>query len=231
MPVMHEPVDGSRMRKLRRVAEPAVALVEGGVQLLARAHEWRRGQLDIAVDGRGREIAEHVHERVVLRAQFVTLLAVVLRHALEKRCESRHSVARLVGEIGAAEKRLLVVVREEHRQRPAATALREHLVGELVDPVDVRPLFAIHLDVDEQLVHQLGRGRVLERLVRHDVAPVAGRVTDGQQHWLAAFARRLERRRAPGVPVHGIGRVLLEVGASFRGQSVLALFPGSSMGR
>ena len=42
MPVTHQPVDGAGMRKLRRVAEAAIALVEGGVELLARAVERRR---------------------------------------------------------------------------------------------------------------------------------------------------------------------------------------------
>jgi hypothetical protein len=158
---MHEPINGRGMRKLRRVAESAVTLVERGVQLLARAHERRRGQRFAGVGGYRREIAVDIHQRVVLRAQLVALIAVVLRHALEERGESRHAVPRLVGKIRAAEEWLLVVVREEHRQWPAAATLGEHLVSELVNLVDVRPLFAVHLDVDEQLVHQRRGGRVL----------------------------------------------------------------------
>jgi hypothetical protein len=61
---------------------------------------------------------------------------------------------------------------EEHGERPAAGPLREHLVRELIDLVEIRPLLAIHLDVDEQAIHHLGHRRVLEGLVRHDVAPV-----------------------------------------------------------
>ena len=45
-----------------------------------------------------------------------------------------------------------------------------------VDLVDVGPLFAIDFDVDEQLVHHARRFVVLKALVRHDMAPVAGRV-------------------------------------------------------
>jgi len=39
----------------------------------------------------------------------------------------------------------------------------------LVDLVEVGPLLAIDLDVDEEPVHHLGDARVLEALVRHDV--------------------------------------------------------------
>jgi hypothetical protein len=112
-------------------------------------------------------------------------------------------------------------VRQEHRERPAAAALREHLVGELVDLVEVRPLFAIDLDVDEQLVHERRRRRVLEGFVGHHVAPVAGGISDRQQDRLARGAGELERFRAPCMPVHGIGCVLLQVGTGFPGQTVL----------
>ena len=57
-----------------------------------------------------------------------------------------------------------------------------------VDLVDVGPLLAVDLDVDEQLVHHARGGVVLEALVRHDVAPVAGRVADREQDRLARCA-------------------------------------------
>ena len=166
MPMAHEPVDRSRVRKFRRVAEAAVtrcrssrpscvrARVSGSAVSVCRASARRRS-----------EIVVHVHQRVVLRAQLRALRVVVLGHALQDGGEGRHAVTRLVGKIGAAEERFLVVVRQEHRERPAAAALREHLVRELVDLVDVGPFFAIHLDVHEQLVHEL-RGAPRPRTTR-----------------------------------------------------------------
>ena len=64
----------------------------------------------------------------------------------------------------------------------------QQLVRELVDPVHVGALLAIHLHVDEQPVHQRGGGRILEGLVRHHVAPVAGRIADGEQDGPTALA-------------------------------------------
>ena len=82
-------------------------------------------------------------------------------------------------EIGAAPERL-ALRRAEHGERPAA--LLAHDLQRLhVDRVDIGPLLAVDLDVDEQRVHHrrdLGR---FEALVRHDVAPVAGGVADREQ--------------------------------------------------
>ena len=66
-----------------------------------------------------------------------------------------------------------------------------------VDRVEVGPLLAIDLDADEALVHQRGGRLVLERLVLHHVAPVAGGVADREQdrHVLARA-----RARAPPRP-------------------------------
>ena len=50
-----------------------------------------------------------------------------------------------------------------------------------IDLVDVRPLLAIDLDIDEQPVHDGGDVVVLEAFMRHDMAPVAGGIADGEQ--------------------------------------------------
>ena len=51
--------------------------------------------------------------------------------------------------------------------------------------VHIGPLFPIDLDIDEELVHDLGDVRVLEALMRHHVAPMAGGIADGDQDRLA----------------------------------------------
>jgi hypothetical protein len=96
-----------------------------------------------------------------------------LRTRFSRSPKPGQAVARFVREIRAAEERHLVG-REEHGERPAAVPLREHGLRDLVDLVDVGALLAIHLDVHEELVHHAGDALVLERLVRHHVAPVAG---------------------------------------------------------
>ena len=93
-------------------------------------------------------------------------------------------------------------------------------MARLVDLVEVGPLLAVDLDVDEELVHELRRRLVLERLVGHDVAPVARRVADRQQDRLAGLARCRERLVVPRLPMHGIVRVLFQVGARLFAQSI-----------
>ena len=109
--------------------------------------------------------------------------------------ERRAAVARLLRKIRAAPHRL-ARGRQEHRERPAAL-LAEQMQRVHVDLVDVGPLLAVDLDVDEQLVHHARRRLVLEALVRHHVAPVAGRVADREQDRLVRCA---SPRRAPPAP-------------------------------
>ena len=54
----------------------------------------------------------------------------------------------------------------------------------------------------------------LERLVRHDVAPVARAVADRDEERLVLGPRALERLVAPRVPVHRVVGVLEEVRAT-----------------
>ena len=88
------------------------------------------------------------------------------------------------------------VGREEDGHRPAAVpGQRDDRVH--VDRVEVGPLLAVDLDVDEVLVHQRRRLLVLERLVLHHVAPVAGGVADREQDRPVLVARAA---RAPPRP-------------------------------
>jgi len=80
-----------------------------------------------------------------------------------------------------------------------------------VDRVHVRAFLAVDLHVDEGVV-ELGRDLVvLERLVGHDVAPVAGGVPDAEEDRHVAALRLGERLLTPREPVHGVVRVLAQV--------------------
>jgi hypothetical protein len=91
-----------------------------------------------------------------------------------------------------------------------------------VEAVDVGSLLAVDLDAHEALVHEACGLVVLERLVLHDVAPVAGRIPDGQEDRLVLLARALERLLTPRVPVDGVVGVLKEVRTGFGGEAVHA---------
>jgi hypothetical protein len=47
----------------------------------------------------------------------------------------------------------------------------------------------------------------------HDMTPMAGRVTDGQEDWLVFVPCFLQSLLSPGIPVNGIIGVLEQIGA------------------
>ena len=108
---------------------------------------------------------------------------------------------------------------EEDAHRPAAAA-GDRLHGLHVDGVHVRSLFAVDFDAYEALVEPVGHNLVLERLVCHHMAPVAGRVAHRQEDRLVLCRGFGERLLAPRVPVDGIVAVLLQVGGELAGGRV-----------
>ena len=132
--------------------------------------------------------------------------------------EAHHPAPTHLREVGAAEEGA-AVGHQEHRHRPSALAGHGlHRVH--VDGVDVGSFFAVDLDADEPLVHQRGGRGVLERLVGHDVAPVAGGVAHRQQDGPVLGGRLREGLVAPGVPVDRVVGVLAQVRAGLVGESV-----------
>ncbi len=132
--------------------------------------------------------------------------------------EADHLAAALAREVGAGEEGT-AVGRREHRHGPAALA--GHRLSRLhVDVVDVGTLLAIDLDGDEAIVDHLADVRVLEGLVRHDVAPVAGRVADRHEHRHLAPPSLGKRLVAPRPPVDRVVGMLAQVGAGLVGEPV-----------
>ena len=108
---------------------------------------------------------------------------------------------------------------KKHRHRPAAPP-GHHLHRVHVDLIQVGPLLAVHLDADEVLVQQPGNLGVLEALVGHHVAPMAGGVADRQEDRLLLRSGQRQRLGPPRPPVHGVVGVLQQVGAQFAGKLV-----------
>ncbi len=116
-----------------------------------------------------------------------------------------------IGEVRAGKKRE-PVRGGEHAHRPAA-APGGSLHRLHVDRVEVGPLLPVDLHAHEMPVHHFRGGGVRERLVTHDVAPVARRVPDRDEKRPVQLLRTRERLVAPRVPVDGIAGVLAQVGA------------------
>src|SRR6266511_1102419 len=144
--------------------------------------------------------------------------------ALRTYCRSRNSSTIDGGNFGAPAKP--PCTSSKPRASSAAASSSSFSVSGSTSPsgfgagVDVRALLAVHLDADEPLVHQRRGLLILERLVRHHVAPVAGGVPHGQQHRHVAPPRLLERPGGPRPPVDRVVGVLEQVGRGGVGQPV-----------
>ena len=216
-PAPEQEVEIGDVRELRRPAEATPALVVRFEQLLAQRLRDPGGRLLGLV---GRVVAhERLAQLAVLAFQRFALIAPGSGDPAEQIGERRQAVARLVRKIGTAEERRAVGC-QEHRQWPAAGPTVQHLVGQLVDVVEIGPLLAIDLDVHEIVVHQIGGGAVLEGLVGHDVAPVAGRVADRKEDRAVFATGGFERLVAPRPPVHRVVCVLLQVRRCFVVESI-----------
>jgi len=148
----------------------------------------------------------------------VSLIFPGVDDAGEHALEGGHAVALAGREVGSAIKRF-AVGREENRHGPTAAAGQRHY-GLHVNAIDVRPLLPIHFDADKVLVHDRGGGRILEGFVGHDMAPVAGGVTDAEEDRFVFGFGAGQHFRPPLMPVHRVVRVLKEIGGGGVNQSV-----------
>ncbi len=204
-----------RRRELGSAAEaPVLGVLLGGQRLHGGGED-----AVVRCGGRRRESAgERGGDPAAGGLDLVALRPPRLRDGAQELGERGRPVPRGGREVRARVERA-ALGGEEDRHRPAALT-RERLGGAHVDRVDVGPLLAVDLDVDEAVVHQPGDARVLERLVRHDVAPVAGGVPHGEQHRHVPITGLVEGLLTPLLPVDRVVGVLQEVGAGRPRQSV-----------
>ena len=168
---------------------------------------------------RPRVLAQEPGDLGRLRAEPSAVALPEIRDAREQGLEPGTAVAVHGWKVRAREEGLLLRG-EEDGHRPAALAVVHGQGGRHVDVVEIRPLFAVHLHGHEVLVHEPRDLLVLEGLTLHDVAPVAGRVSDTQEDRLVLRPGPRQGIFAPGVPVYGIVGVLEEVGTGRFDQSV-----------
>ena len=198
VPASEEELERRGGGELRRAAEAAEGRLERRGYPARRLGEERgRQRLGRRRGAGGR--AQGAVDALGLALDVVAPLSPRLRDGPQELGKARDPVAWLRREVRAGVERP-PGGRHEHRRRPAARPghpdRRLHRHG-----VDVGPLLAIDLHVDEELVHERGRRGALERLVRHDVAPVAGAVPDGDEERLVLGAGSLEGLVTPLVPV------------------------------
>ena len=221
-PVAREEIEVRDRRELGCCAEAAVPAIEATLERLRTALEQRfalrppRGlgaRRDPRAPALRRGRGDRLEHARALRLDVAALPRPHLVHARQDFHEARPSRAGILREVGAAVERL-ELGREEHVERPAAAHAHRLHRGH-VQPVHVRTLLAVDLHRHEPAVEQCRHRIVLERLVLHDVAPVAGGIADREEDRLPFAPRLLESFIAPRVPVHGVPGVLQQVGALF----------------
>ena len=211
-------LDGHRLRELR-ARGPSRRWPQSNDASMAAVAASSRSAVGSSGAGLDPALGDQARDQPpARRLDLVALLAPGPVDALEHLAERRHAVARLVREVGAAVERPAVRGQED-RHRPAAAA-GHRLDRRHVDLVEVGPLLAIDLDRDEVVVEIARRRLVLERLALHHVAPVTGRVADGQEDRPVQQLGRGERVGTPRIPVDGVVRMLEEVRAGLPGEAV-----------
>ncbi len=201
-----------RRRELRGAAEAAAGAVVLRREVGHRGVEGGRHGRGVERLGvaHGRPLAERARDALGGGGEPAAVAGPRVVDGTQHLAERRHAVARLGRVVGAGVERSALMV-EEHRHGPAAVAGQRLRRGH-VDGVDVGPLLAVHLHRDVVPVQVRREGLVLERLVGHDVAPVARGVPDAQQDRARRAAPRLvERLRSPLLPVDRVVLVLQQV--------------------
>ena len=204
------------MRKFGRLAEAAVGSVECATELRHGAVDQFAGKIAVAGVADRADVLQLGRDLVGGGERLLAAIFPGVDDGGQDLVEAGHAARAVRRPVGAAIERLQLG-REEHAHRPAAAA-GEHLHRVHVDLVEVGPLLAIDLDRHEVLVEQRGDRVVLEALVLHHVAPVAGRVADRKKDRLLLAARFFDRLVAPGIPVDRIVLVLEQDRGSFRGR-------------
>ena len=200
--------------ELGRAVEAAVLRVGGPQQACRHRPDVGRGRAGADPWLRG------LREGAGVARDLGGLVRVGARHMAQHGDEGRPAVARLLGKIRAPPERLATRCQEHRHRPPALLTQRVQRAHEQV--VDVRPLFAIDLDVDEERVHDGGRRLVLETLPLHHMAPMARRIADREQDRAVVLPRQRERLRSPFVPVDRIVAMLEQVRARGLGETVHA---------
>ena len=205
------------LRKLDVGAKPAPLGVDDRREPLERDVQHGGGQI-LVIAGKGRVVPQVLDDLVGRGNDLVAALLIRVRRRLQHPAEAGHASPVLRRVVRAAVEGLQVWG-EEDAHGPAAGAGHGH-DGLHVDGVEVGALLPVHLDADEEPVHEGRDLRVLKRLPFHDVAPVARGVADAEEDGAVLRGGQTQGFRPPGVPVDGVVRVLLQVGARLQRQSV-----------
>src|SRR5258708_3047505 len=89
----------------------------------------------------------------------------------------------------------------------------QSLNGLHVDLVDIGPFFAVYLDADKMLIHDLRDRLILKRFALHYVAPMARGVANADQNGFVLSHGPLRCLSSPFIPIHRITGMLQQIRA------------------
>src|SRR5215510_2820913 len=205
MPVAQEIFQVRGIRELGLGAEATVHHIKIVCQSTGRIRE-NVGRQFTRTRFKAREFLQTLADLLDTLRDFAGATVVGVRDCSQYAWESRTAIAVFRRKIRATVEGLLLR-REEHREWPASLA-RQHLHDALVNVVEIRSLFAVHLDAHKVLIHDSRDALVLEGLVFHDMAPVARGVANREQERFVFSPRFLERFGSPRKPVYRVMGVL-----------------------
>src|SRR6266446_9486912 len=162
--------------------------------------------------------AQCINNVRALARDFFAIVLPCFGDSLQNSLESRMTKSVFRWEIGSADKRFELW--SKPYARGPATAARCCLDESHVNAIHIESFFAIDFNVHKLAIHDFGGGSIFERLVRHDVAPVTGGITDREKDGFVFASRFFKRFLAPGKPFHRVIGVLKQVGRLLVSQSV-----------
>ena len=124
-------------------------------------------------------LAQILQNALATLHQLLRILLPCLRNLKANLGKTRLPFPRLRGKISPSHDGL------EFRRQPDThgppTMPRACLHEIHVDGIHIRTLLAVHFDADEMVVHHLGNTLIFKRLMGHHMAPVAGRIPNGEK--------------------------------------------------
>ena len=218
LPVAQQEVENRWTGKLWSIAEASEARIKRAPEMVEGTlrkrgfHMTRSGGWPVGLG------PEMVHDVLAGFQNLRALAGPCLGDTLQYCRESGSAITVVGGKVSTAHERLEVGCEPDGHGPATPTGGGLHVSH--VDAVDIGTLFAVHLDADKPLVHQLRNFRVFERLPLHYVAPVAGGVADGKKDRFIFGAGPGEGFFTPWKPIDGVVSVLQKVRALFEREAV-----------
>ena len=206
--------------KFGRAAEAAFETIDLGKERRRRFFEMRQAQ---RAGGGCFGAADHFGEAFGIALDIIFQLCITRRDVGKDAKEAGAATPRFEREIGAAPDRL-GRRRQNHVERPARWQV-QGCHGGLEVIINGGQLFAVNQDREEIFIDARRHGCVGKTFAPHHVAPMTGKVADGQKYGLFLAPCFAQVFFVPGAPLDRVLGMKLEIGTGFEFQKIELLRP------